>query len=353
MTSTPLTVLSTGLVTSVGLTAPASCAAIRAKLANPSETLFIDSAGQWIVGHSVPLEHPWSGRAKLVKMAVRAIEQALQGIPRREWGAIPLLLCVAEPERPGRIEGLDADLFADIQSELQVRFATDSRVIARGHVSVATALSLARALLADCQTGRGQTGRPGVSRVLIAAADSLLSGPTLDVYERADRLLTVRNSNGFLPGEGGAALLIGSDPGARSRELLICGVGLASEAATLEAAEPLRGEGLSQAIRAALQDAGCGLEDVDLRITDISGEQYYFKEAALAMLRLLRARKEEFDIWHPAECIGESGAVAGLATLIVAETACRKAYAPGAGILCHMANDAGERAALILRYRVS
>jgi 3-oxoacyl-[acyl-carrier-protein] synthase-1 len=343
MSSSPIAVLRTGLVTSVGLTAASSCAAIRARLANPGETLFIDSAGEWIVGHSVPLERPWSGRAKLVKMAVRAIEQVLEGTPREDWGAIPLLLCVAEPERPGRIEMLDAEVFASIQSELRVKFAPDSQVIAQGHVSVASALSLARSLMQ----------RSAVSRVLIAAADSLLSGPTLDAYERADRLLTARNSNGFLPGEGGAALLVGSGTGSRPQELLVCGVGSAREGATLEAAEPLRGEGLALAIRAALQDAGCGLEEVDFRVTDSSGEQYYAKEAALAMLRLLRVRKEEFDIWHPAECIGEAGAVTGLAALIVAEAACRKAYAPGPGILCHMANDAGERAALVLRYRVS
>jgi len=343
MSSSPIALLATGLVTSVGLSAAASCAAIRAKLANPGETLFIDSAGEWIVGHSVPLERPWSGRTKLVKMAVRAIEQALEGIAREEWGAIPLLLCVAEPERPGRIEGLDVEVFASIQSELGVKFAADSQVIAQGRVSVVTALSLARSLL----------GRFAVSRVLIAATDSLLCGPTLGAYERADRLLTSRNSNGFLPGEGGGALLVGSDTGSRPRELLVCGAGFASEAATVDADAPLRGEGLALAIREALQDAGCGLEAVDFRVADISGEQYYAKEAALAMLRLLRVRKEEFDIWHPAECIGEAGAVAGLAALVVAEAACRKAYAPGPGVLCHMANDAGERAALVLRYRVS
>lgn len=343
MSSIPIAVLRTGLVTSVGLTAAASCAAIRAKLANLTETLFIDSAGEWIMGHSVPLERPWVGQTKLVKMAVRAIEQALEGTPREEWGTIPLLLCVAEPERPGRIERLDAEIFASIQNELGAKFAPNSQVIAEGHVSVATAVSLARALI----------GRSAVSRVLIAATDSLLSGPTLGAYERADRLLTARNSNGFLPGEGGAALLVGSDTGSRPQELLVCGVGIGRETATLEADEPLRGEGLALAIRAALQDAGCGLEGVDLRVTDVSGEQYYFKEAALAMLRLLRVRKEAFDIWHPAECIGEAGAVAGLVALIVAEAACRKAYAPGPGILCHIANDAGERAALVLRYRVS
>ena len=79
-----------------------------------------------------------------------------------------------------------------------------------------------------------------------------------------------------------------------------------------------------QAFRAALEDAGCTLGDLDFRITDVSGEQYMFKEAALAMTRLLRKRKEEFDIWHPADCIGETGAAIGPVIFNVVMTATQK-----------------------------
>jgi 3-oxoacyl-[acyl-carrier-protein] synthase-1 len=92
------------------------------------------------------------------------------------------------------------------------------------------------------------------------------------------------------------------------------------------------------------------MHELDFRIADLSGEQYYFKEAALALSRTLRARKDTFDIWHPAECIGETGAVAGLVAFAVASAACRKGYAPGPNILCHAANDAGQRVAVIVRF---
>jgi 3-oxoacyl-[acyl-carrier-protein] synthase-1 len=36
------------------------------------------------------------------------------------------------------------------------------------------------------------------------------------------------------------------------------------------------------------------------RITDVSGERYYFKEAALALSRTLRS-EGEIDLWHPAK----------------------------------------------------
>jgi 3-oxoacyl-[acyl-carrier-protein] synthase-1 len=336
-----IAIKSTGLVTSVGLSAPAACAAIRAKISNPTETRFMGSDGEWIMAHQVPLEQPWRGRTKLAKMAAMAISECLDGISNEDWPGIPLLLCVAEHERPGRLEGLDDRLFLGIENELGKVFAPESGLIAAGRVSVAIALSQARKLIYE-------GNKP---RVLIAATDSLLTWPTLSVYEREDRLLTAGNSNGFIPGEAGGALLVGRPD--RGAELLCAGVGFGVEKAHIESGEPLRADGLATAIRGALADAGCEFHDLDYRITDLSGEQYHFKEAALALSRILRQRKEEFDIWHPSECCGEIGAAAGICSLAVASSASQKSYAPGSNVLIHFSSDAGPRAVAVLRTEVA
>lgn len=340
MSGMSLAIRKTGLVTSVGLSAPAACAAMRAKITNPSETRFIDSTGQWIMAHQVPLEQPWRGIAKLARMAALAIDEALAEVPRTEWPHLPLLLCVAERDRPGRLQNLDDQLFGMIESELGVHFHADSAIVPQGRVSVALALAQARHLLT----------RPGSGRVLIAASDSLLNWPTLSHYDRQSRLLTEVNSNGFMPGEGAGALLVGpADEDAQA--LLVGGIGFGKETAHIDSEEPLRAEGLSAAIKSALADAGLQMHDMSFRITDVSGEQYYFKEAALALSRTLRQRKTAFDIWHPAECTGEAGALAGASVIAVADMACRKQYANGPVILAHMANDGGQRAAMTLHYR--
>ncbi len=342
MSSKPIAIRSIGLVTSVGLSAAASCAAFRAKLTNPSETRFIDSSGEWIMAHQVPLERPLRGLAKLAQMAALAIEEALESVPKSEWTGLPLILCVAEAERPGRLRDLDEQLFGQIQVKLGANFAGQSAIVAHGRVGIAVALAQARALL----------DQPGIQQVLVAATDSLLSWPTLSHYEGGDRLLTARNSDGFMPGEGAGALLLGA-PTEQGGELVCTGIGFGGEAAHVDSEQPLRADGLTQAVTAALADAGRRMHDIDFRITDNSGEQYYFKEAALALSRTLRARKEEFDIWHPAECTGEIGAASGAAIIATALAACEKRYAKGFNILAHMANDGGQRAALSLQYRMA
>ncbi|AGU47746.1 thiolase-like domain-containing protein [Variovorax paradoxus B4] len=333
----PIAIRRTGLVTSVGLSAPASCAAIRAKLTNPVETRFIDAEGERIMAHEVALEKPWRGRAKLARMAALAARECLADVAPDLWDEIPLLLCVAERERPGRLAGLDDLLFTDLQDLLGARFSADSLVVAHGRVGALVAFSRAQRLI----------GSDGVANVLVVAADSLLSWPTLSAYERGYRLLTAGNSNGFIPGEGAGALLLGR-PGGDG--LLCTGIGFGMEKAHIDSDEPLRADGLSAAIEAALAQARCAMHEIDYRITDLSGEQYYFKEATLALARTLRQRKESFDLWHPAECIGEAGAVAGVAALAVAQAACRGGYAPGPDVLVHMANDAGQRAAAVMRF---
>jgi 3-oxoacyl-[acyl-carrier-protein] synthase-1 len=340
MSAPAIAIQRTGLVTSVGLSAGAACAAIRAKVQNPSDTGFMNSGGQWISAHQVPLGQPLRGLPKLGRMAAMAIEEALDGIPLTEWRQLTLLLCVAEPERPGRMAGLDDKLFALIEAELGARFAENSAIVARGRVAVAVALSQARTLVA----------KEAAARVLVVAVDSLLSGPTLQHYDQRGRLLSETNSDGFMPGEAAGALLLGK-PAGLAGELLCTGVGFAREPAPLDSGEPLRAEGLSQAIKAVLADAGAQLHEMDFRIADLSGEQYYFKEAALSLSRTMRTLKEEFDLWHPAECTGEVGAAAGTTLLALAKAACDKRYAKGPHILVHMANDAGERAALTLRYQ--
>ena len=335
----PLAILNTGLVTAVGTTVASACAAIRVGISNTQETLFVGSDGEWIMGHKVTLEQPSRGMTRLVKMAAMAIRESLAEVPKDQWASIPLLLCVAERERPGRLEFLDDQLFRKVQRELKVEFAPGSSVIPHGRVSVAMALQHAQQLIYTDE----------IPLVLIVATDSLLSWPTLSVYVNNDRLLGSDNPNGFIPGEAGAALLI-SKPDATS-QLRCVGVGIATEKAHIDSEEPLRANGLTNAIKAALTDASCEMHDLDFRICDVSGEQYYFKEAALALSRTLRRSKEDFDIWHPADCIGEVGAAAGVAMVIIANVASGKSYSKGANILAHMASDPGQRVAIVLHWR--
>jgi len=337
---TPVAVLATGMVTGVGLTAPATCAAMRAALDGFKETRFMNTEGEWVIGCPVPMDPPLRGLAKLTQIAAGAIRECLGFAQGEKPEAIPLLLCVAEKQRIGRVVGLDDRLLSDIQAALGVRFHSSSRVLARGRVGGVVAIDLARRIMADER----------VTRCLVAGVDSFLVGPTLSHYEAQDRLLTPKNSNGFIPGEAGAAVLIGLAGPPAAAELRCSAVGFGRERATINTEEPFRADGLVDAFRALRQDGGVSLNDADYRYTDCNGEQYGFKQDRLAITRMMRIIKARFDHLHPADSIGEIGAAVGPCVFGLALTAARKGYAPGRGVLCHFSNDDDDRAAVIFRF---
>ena len=326
------------MVTGVGFNAPASCAAIRVGITGFNETRFMFD-DEWLTGCPVPFEQWWFGREKLIRMVVPAINECTANLGNMPPQEIPLILCVAEADRPGRFAGLDESFLREVQTRLGKNFHPESTIIANGRIGGAQGLAQARALII--------AGRP---YCILAGVDTFLVTSTLNAYYEKKRLQTENNSNGFIPGEAGAAILLGPASDGSGRQLRCLGIGSGTEPAPVDSEKPLRADGLVQAFKAALADSGRTFEDLDYRIADVSGEQYGFKEAALALSRTLRVRKEEFDIWHPADCIGEVGAAIVPAALAVALAAAKKSYAPGPGALCHFASDNSERAAVVLRY---
>jgi len=336
----PVAILASGMVTGVGFDAASSCAAMRVGITGFVETRFM-FAGEWLIGCPVPFGDGWRGREKLLRMLVPALGECLaatNGVPSHE---IVLFLCVAEPGRSGRLDGLDATFLQEIEERLGGHFHSESGVIAGGRVGGAYALGHAQRAIGS--------GRP---LCIVAGVDGFLVAPTLTAFENRRRLLTADNSDGFIPGEAAAAVLVGpaTDLPRRSTELRCLGLGFGTERATVESDRPLRGEGLAQTFRDALSDAGVDWSTLDYQICAISGEQYGFKETALAATRAIRPVKHGFDLWHPSDCVGEVGAAIVPCMLGVALMAARKGYAPGPGVLCHAGDDDGRRAAIVLRY---
>lgn len=338
-----LTVKQCGMVSGLGLSAKASGAAMLAGFDNFEETRFMDKGGEWILASQVPLDG-LTGISKLLEMLTMAIDECLPHDTSQRAKTIPklpLLLCLSERERPGRITELENTLFNALAKKLNASFHPDSKILVDGKVGGVVALQLANDLVY----------KHNHSEVLIAGVDSLINTVTLSCLEDEDRILTSDNSNGFIPGEGAAAILVGKPQQGEGFRLHCIASGFAKEQAIIGSDTPLRAEGLSQAIKQALTNANCTMQEIDFRVADINGEHYYFKEAALALTRVMREVKEEFDIWDPVSNVGEVGAAILPMIFCLLQYACDKSFAPGHNVLVHTGNDAGKRAACIIGYR--
>jgi len=330
------------MVTSTGFDAPASLAAIRAGIRCVEQTnLWDPQTGTYLAAGKVRLPQWWVGVGKLADLAAPAILECFEEAKPMSPQEIPVLLCVAPPDRPFRLPELDREILSEIEHRLGFPLNPTSRIIPRDHVSVVVALREAGDLIRGGQ----------VQRVIVAAVDSLLVHELKNYYLSERRLLTPENSNGFSLGEAGSAILIAPAAVTPGGELRILGSAMAREEAGIESGQPVQGRALTKAIRDALSEAGVTMQEIQYRITDLNGEHDKFKEMVLATGRFARKPTPElFDLWHPIEFLGDVGAAIGPIVLAVGFDAGRKGYGPGPTVLCTFGNDDGERAAMVLDY---
>ncbi len=332
---TAVAIQACGMTTAIGLTGPASAAAQRARLSRFEETHFISHDGKWMIGAEVPLDPPRRGRPRLQALLEGPLRECYATLGDVAPDDVPVLLCVAEGDRPGRLHGVDETLLHDVLTEMAVKPHKDNAVISYGRVGGIVALRDARTLI-----------DAGAPKVIVAGVDSYLLAQTLAHYDKDDRVLTETNSNGFPAGEAGAAVVLGAPQGG---DLRLLGLGFGREAAHITSGEPTRADGLVAAMRDALSEAAIDFSEVDYRISDLNGEQYYFKEAALAMTRVLRKRREQMDLWNPASEFGYTGAASIPLMLGLGLIAAQKRYAPGRTVIMQTSDDDGRRGTAIFR----
>jgi 3-oxoacyl-[acyl-carrier-protein] synthase-1 len=326
-----------GLVCPVGYTPQSASAAMRAGISAFAELPFLDHTGEPVIGARVPDVGPdVGGRTRLTALLRLAMADTIGKL--RDIGNvndIPLLFCTANTSGS---ENSFGGMVSKVEQSFGVRFRRDgSAHIPNGAVAPFQALSRARNLL------RGGT----VPMCLIAAVDSLIRAENLKGLQAAGRLKSSAESDGIIPGEAAAVLLVAHRPIVEPM-MEVSGVGLGWERATIQNDGPLLGSGLSAAVAAALGEAGLSMGDIDFRLSDVAGENYAFEELTLAQARLMRQTRDSQPLWHPAAFAGDCGAASGLLQLALAEQAFARHFAPGRFGLAHGSDPAGARAAAVL-----
>jgi 3-oxoacyl-[acyl-carrier-protein] synthase-1 len=342
---TTLAVFASGMVTALGFNAPASLAAVRAGVSAVRASPWLDvETGEPLGAAKVSLPQWWEGVGKYADLLAPSVHECLESAGGGSIRDVPILIGLSARERPARTPRLEEDLLDELAGRFDAALHPDTALFPADQFGCAQALVRAHALLSQ--------GR--VRRVIVAGVDSFLTQATLDHYMERRRLVTPTNSNGFCPGEGAAALLVGPAGDHDGDELRILGIGMGMEPAPIDSDAPCRATGLTQALRQALASAGVTMKDVAFRLTDLSGEHYAFKEAAFVAGRLdTMERETAMQMWHPIEYLGHVGAAILPFLLAHAMHATRLGYAPGRLAVCHIGSDAGQRAALVVGLRNS
>jgi 3-oxoacyl-[acyl-carrier-protein] synthase-1 len=337
-----LAVTALGGVSSVGLGILETCASVRAGFTRFEEepNVFVqpphdtpDMLEPAVTARVPELSPALLGEDRLDALAMAALRDlfATSRVGRGTWPRRTALLLAGPPAtRAPRLAALPVRLAA----RLGLPDWAGAAVLTHGAAAAFELVAQAAAALAQGHA----------DACLLLGVDSWLVGDALGGLDRAERLKSTRNVDGFVPGEGACALLLEPATAAGARALLRVGpVGLGHEPQPLTSDRQSSGAGLVSALRGT---GGLG-RPAPLVLCDLNGESYRAFEWGLVLARLA-GDLEPAALVHPADCLGDVGAATGPFLLALACAAFLRGHAGAAHALAFTASDEGARSAIAL-----
>ncbi len=343
-----LVIVGVGLTTPFGVGVVPSAAAARAGLAAFAESDFTGHGATQLVMALVPeallpptvaaLDNVRASarELRLARLAALALAEAV--LPLGKGDDLPVLLALPEQDeaRP-----FDRALMVKAIALQAGRADAGAGIEAgwSGRAGGLMALAQAEARL-----------DAGARFLLVVGVDTYAAPAILARLVRAGRIKTDRDLDGFIPGEGAAALLVTRRAHAQERGLrilaVIAGSGSAHEPGFIASSEPNRGQGLTQAIAAAT--AGLSAEPRVAEVhTAFTGESYWAKEWGAAAIRHQARLAPDHGMHHPADGYGDLGAASGVALVVLATQGLSAGYGRSPALL-FASSDGPDRAAVVL-----
>jgi 3-oxoacyl-[acyl-carrier-protein] synthase-1 len=331
-----LAVTGMGMISAVGHNAQQTCASLRAGITRLTELEgIVDRYSEPVIISQIQslgsIDQP-AERTKQV--TIRTFTEVLSSISTQDINRrrTTLSVLLKEEERPGNLFQMDG-LLESIVSDTGLPPSTSVTLYPHGNAAGMKALADAqRRIKHDPQAIE-----------FIWGIDSLLAIQTLAYLERSERLKAPSCPRGVIPGEASVCLVLQGEETAISRGLKtycrIEGIGTAVESAPVGSESPCLGEGLTNAIYAALEAARWQKDDVERVYCDLNGEVYRAHEWMLALCRTL----SDQEVTHPAECIGDVGAAFSPLLIGMAAIALDRGYTKRDKILVFCSSDFGNR----------
>ena len=366
-------ILGIGMVTAVGLSARQTAASVRTGIGRLEESYVTDRYGEMLVMGLVdagelpalneeladpddPGQELSPRQERVARLAGPALLEAIAchvdlHVPAPARASVPLLLALPEAH-PETRQAIGPEMLEILETQTERRFEPElSRTYALGRAGGFAALDDALDLLGG--RDRRVDRRRAPPLVVVGGVDSYLDLGLLYALDGEGRLRTGEVTDGFVPGEGAAFLVLGP-PGSAARTgrralARITGVGRAHEAGHIYSSEPNRGDGLATAFSTLFERAGGGapIRNVARVYAGLNGESYWAKEWGVAQIRCAGRFRERLHVRHPADCFGDAGAALGLIMLGLAALDLSRGRIDGDCLVWGGA-DRGERGAALL-----
>lgn len=303
-----------GMITSVGFDLKSTHAAVKAGISGYKESEYYNKNGKpftmsLVPGGALPdiTYKLWKEKGTTIQMGVMlqtidiALKQAMQNYPGGK--EIPVFFSGPESYLKGPYS-VSPSFIDYIIKQTKVKIdKKSSRMFATGRAGVIEAVDFAMRYMVQTDA----------EYVLVGGADSFQEEDLLEFLDQDDRIVSEQIMNGFVPGEASCFLLLTLDINKAKKQnsgvVSLYEPGLAKEKGHMYSEEAYLGDGLSLAFKQALQNSD------DIKVSKIysslNGEKFWAKEYGVAVTRTKDFFKDDFQVEHPADCFGDTGAAVG------------------------------------------
>jgi 3-oxoacyl-[acyl-carrier-protein] synthase-1 len=332
-----------------GLTALQVTMMCRAGKSFPRESHVRDRAGDAIAACRLPsIADNVHGFRRFLALGAAPLAQAAQPwvsmrLARREpLTPLPVFLALPKESRPG----FDTDLRSRLLPALQERSGIEldlqrSMLVHRCRAGGAIAMKQATEAIT----------RGDFDAVLVGGIDSWFDPDALEWLDRDLRLHGSATENGFIPGEGGAFVLLASARAAQSlyRHARVPAVAVTEEPRPWGHPDPCQAAGMTRALReAAERSTGVHTRRIGWMLTDVTNERHRVDEWEMAASRAFKVFVPSVPHEQPLLETGDVGAASGIMLTVIAcvrwQTGCGRA--DHAVVATH--SDGAERGVIVL-----
>lgn len=343
----PVDIVATGARTPIGLRSAPAAAAVRAGISGlGTHPFMVDQVGDPMPAAMDALLDPrLTGVDRLLALAEPALREACAPLARRDpKDRLRLPMYLGLPEvRPGFSQEDAAAVRAGLTRLGRLPVAiSDVHVLAGGHAAGLAALAAAveRIRSGECEA------------CLVGGVDSYFHPDTMEWLDANRQLVGAVSRSGFVPGEAAGFCLVAT-ASARERLTLpararVLTGGVSRETSVIKTTELCLGEGLTSAVRSALDTLPPSVRRINAVICDINSERYRGEEWGFVCLRLPDCFDDPTAYVSPADAWGDVGAASGPLFAMLACEAAARGYAAGPTTLAWASSESGLRAAAVL-----
>ncbi len=337
-----------GMITSVGADTAMTAASVKAGVSGYQVSRFFNQKQQPVTMSCIPNEifsamdididegHSYSAQYdRIIKMAILALREAIS--EKEIEQPVPLVLAMPDEHDSGYYIPPEL-LMANLIKQKDLNLKSDSiRFSSTGRAAGIQALDLAIHYLFE----------QGESYVLLGGSDSYWNAARICHLDNSGRLLALNQMDAFVAGEGAGFILLTSQPeramSHNNQILSLFQFGDGQEAGHLYSDKPYTGDGLDQAFKCAL--SGYTGEGVDTIYSSMNGENHWAKECGVAIMRNKKWIKDDMQIEHPSDCLGDLGVATGTVLIGLAAQNMLQASEPNTHLV-YSSSDGAWRAAV-------